>query len=297
MDQLILLLIFFLIGLFSGLFKIAKVEDYKILADLAFYVFLPCSVLVSFATFSITSEILNSFEILIASLIAFSISLFIIAKAMKFEAKLTNAFYMCCTFGNIIFLGIPLSQVILGDSNLPLVSIFVAIHNSFIFGILFPLLVLFGADKKTSVKSGLSRIAKNTVVIAAIAGVISSAFRLDINIALPYLTNLSAMTTPISIIAMGIYFSQNIKIEITKELAIFTICKIVLMPLITIVFFFNSPYLKEALFLAIMPVAISNFSISQSLKLNKEKLVMDSIFVSTAISLGLVLVLKLAGIF
>ncbi|MGV8085514.1 MAG: AEC family transporter [Candidatus Bilamarchaeum sp.] len=297
MEQLILLLIFPLIGFLCGKLNITKPQDYRILTDLAFYVFLPCSVLVSFVTFDMTAQVVNSIILILISLAVFSAILFLLIKRLRFDYGLSSTVLMCCVFGNIIFLGLPLGETLFGPSSFSLLSLFIAIHNLFAFGLVFPAIVFFGPSKKNGIESSLSKIFKNTVVLFALFGLLIKVASIDISILLPSLKNLSALSTPLSLIAMGIYFSKEVRIDFSRNIVLITTMKVLALPLITFILFYNNIYLKEAVFMATMPVGISNFSIIQSISHRDQKIVLDSISLSTLISLLLVVVLKYINFF
>lgn len=296
MEQFILLLLFPLVGYLCGFFKIAKHDDYRLLTDLAFYVFLPCSVLSSFIGFEFSSSIVNSLVLVFLSLLCISLISFAISRWLKFDNYSTSTFLMCSIFGNIIFLGLPLSEVLFGQSVSQIMNLFIAFHNLFIFGFLFPLIVL-STDKKHNITSSIFRVLKNTVVSFALLGIVFSLLRVDLSGILPYLKSFSSLTTPISMIALGLYFSKNVKIDFSKDVLLFTFSKIVVMPIMTYFVFFGNPYQKQAVFMSMMPVAISNFSIIGSISKKHEKKVLDSIFLSTIISLLLVFLFKIIGFF
>lgn len=293
MEPLILLFLFPLVGYFCSFFGFVKYEDYRVLTNLVFYLFLPCSIFLSFTHFQITSDILDLLFYTLSGLAIFSFLVFVIFKFLNFSSDLLPTAILCCVFGNLVFLGVPLSEIFLGSG--PIIPILIAFHNLFIFGILFPLILL--CQERTISISNFSKIFKNPIILFIIIGFFVSFFNLDLSIFIPYLSPFSLLTTPLSLIAMGIYFSKNIQIKLSKELLLIVFAKIILLPLITVLIFFDSDYSKFTTFMSLMPVAISVFSVAQVLSQKYEKIVVDSIFLSTVLSVILILISGTFGFF
>jgi len=297
MEQLLVFVLFLLSGYTIVRFGFANSNDYKTLANFVFYVCLPCSILVSFQGVEISPDIYTLLAILIASFVISSAVSAVMARALKLEKRVLYALLICGFFGNVVYFGFPFVEMTLGFSSLPLAGIYVAVYNIFVFALLLPILSFRLG------KGGQNRIARtlvNPVVIFTLVGVASIPLHLDLSAAMPYLESFSALTTPLSLIAMGVFFSDKSSITIDRDLLSMVAAKCVFFPLITVSLLLLSGTFengKEMLLLSLMPVAVSNFIIIDSLRLDLDKLVMDAIVVTSIVSTLIVLGLAYAGFF
>ncbi|MFA5412030.1 MAG: AEC family transporter [Candidatus Micrarchaeia archaeon] len=298
MEQLILLALFLVSGYLAARAGLAKSQDYKVLANIVFYICLPASILASFSGVTIPQALYLLVAVLLASfLISMALS-FLISYAFRLERRVFYCLLICGFFGNIVYFGFPFTQMILGEGALPLTGIYVSIYNLFVFALLLPAIyILLGTDGK---KAAIGKAFYNPVIIFTIAGALSLAFQINLSALMPFLEGFSSLTTPLSLVAMGLFLSDKFSISLDRNLLSIAAAKCLIFPLITWALLAYAGLLssgKEILLLSLMPVAISNFVIIDSLGLKLEKLVMDSIVLTSVISTIIVFALSAAGVF
>lgn len=298
MDQLILLVLFLVSGYLAVRAGLAKSQDYKVLANIVFYICLPASILSSFVGVGIPPAIYLLISVLAASFLLSIALSFLISRALRLERNVFYCLLICGFFGNIVYFGFPFTQMVLGEGALPLAGIYVSIYNLFVFALLLPAIYLFlGVDGK---KAGIAKAFSNPVVIFTLAGALSLAFNADLSPLLPYLEGFASLTTPLSLVAMGLFLSDKFSISLDRNLLSIVAAKCLVFPLITAALLLFTGLLssgKELLLLSLMPVAISNFVIVDSLGIKLEKLVMDSIVLTSVISTIIVFALGAVGVF
>ncbi len=296
MEQLLLLVLFIVGGYALAYTKLARPQDYKVMANFVFYVCLPASILASFSGVSISTPLYSALLVLAGSF-AFSVAAsWAVSAALGLERKVFYILLICGFFGNIVFFGFPFIEMFYGDASLPLAGIFVSIYNLFIFALLYPLISMrLGSGGGM----GWRKIITNPVIIATLAGIAVLLAALDISAIVPYLKGFSSMTTPLSLVAMGLFLAGHAGISLDRNVFAITAVKCFLFPLATfglLAFAGQGEGAKEMLMLSLMPVAISNFIIADSLDLGLDKLVMDAIVVTTLVSTVLVFALAWGGV-
>ncbi|MDD2655123.1 MAG: AEC family transporter [Candidatus ainarchaeum sp.] len=298
MEQLALLILFLVSGYLVARSGLAKSQDYKVLANIVFYICLPASILSSFAGVEIPPAIYLLIALLIASFLLSILLSFIISRALRLERHVFYCLLICGFFGNIVYFGFPFVQMVLGEAALPLAGIYVSIYNLFVFALLLPAIyILLGTEGK---KAGIGKAFCNPVIIFTLAGALALALQINLSALMPYLEGFSSLTTPLSLLAMGLFLSDKSSISLGRNLLSIVAAKCLIFPLITFALLLYTGLLssgKEILLLSLMPVAISNFVIVDSLGLKLEKLVMDSIVLTSVVSILAVFALDAIGIF
>jgi predicted permease len=302
MLQLVLLALFISAGCAAGRLGLAKKEDYKPLTNIVFYICLPASLLVSFQEADFSSGLYMSIIILSVSIIASLIAGLLIARALSLEKETLYALLISGFFGNIVFLGFPFVELMLGSASLAIAGVFVAVYNVFIFLFVFPVLsVMGGKAGSKGPAAGLWKVASNPVIWFTVIGVITLALGISLVQAMPYLKAFASLTTPLSLMAVGLFLSGKFALTSNRGLVSISAVKCLVFPGITLALLLASGLLgtlegKTMLLLSLMPVAISNFIISDSLGLKREELVMESIIVTSIISAVIVAALAVIGI-
>ncbi len=301
MEELLLLILFLISGYLLPKFRLAKGTDYKLLTNFVFYVCLPCSILSSFAGVVITGSLYLAIGILFATFIIFTVSTLAVASFLKLDKRMFYAILICGFFGNIIYFGFPFVQMLMGNGALPLAGIYVAAYNLFIFALLLPFISTQAGGKQTG-KDGIVKALRNPCVIFTFIGIVVLALSLDIGAVVPYLQGFASLTTPISLVAMGLFLSDKLRVKLDGNLVSIMAAKIVFFPLITAILLvisglWGSAPGREMLLLSFMPVAITSFVIADSLNLDLDELVMDAIVATSVVSTLVVFGLKLLGVF
>lgn len=228
LKQLICMFIFMGVGYALFKTKLVTEKGSKELSNLLLYIILPAVIINSYCT-ERTPERLNNLWIsftLSAVLLVLSmvISMLIFGKKHRIEN-------IGVAFSNCGFMGIPLVRAVMGDEAVFCCSAFVAI-----------LLVLqwtYGVYVMTGDKKAISmtKIVKNPVVIATVAGVLIFVIRIPIpGVADTALSSLGALNAPIAMIILGIYLAQTeIKsIFLDKSLYFGSVIRLAVIPLISL---------------------------------------------------------------
>ena len=223
---------------------------------------------------------------------------FLIWKLFRLEKRMIYVLLLCGFFGNITFLGFPFAELLFGTSSLPITSVYVSVYNLIIFAVLLPLIYMHLG--KEGAIDGIEKTLLNPIVACTITGAIIVLLHIDVSAAMPYLAAFSSLTTPLSLVAMGMFLSKDFILTFDRNMATLAISKCLIFPAITaalLVITGNWGQGREMLMLSLMPVAISNFVIADSLELDLGGLVLGSIVLTSAISIAEVFILVLAGVF
>jgi len=186
-----------------------------------------------------------------------SISLFLVAfpfvfskllvSCLSMETSLKKVWIGCCTYSNILFIGIPIIGSLYGEKGLFILVIYNTISNLFLFTL--------------GVKLYKKNVDLKTIVISLLSPALLSSFLgillLILGLSLPPTVNnalnqLGAMTAPLSMIITGALFGLvNIRqFILSKNIYLFCSVRLILIPIL--VFILLNPIITNKLVLGVM---------------------------------------------
>ena len=226
--QIFLMFIYMMIGFALYKKKLVTKQGSKELGTLLLYVILPLAIIKPYLIDFDRTKLIGLGMSCIVAVAALALSIFI--SKIVFGSRYPMEQF-CAAFSNAGFIGIPLTQMALGDEAVFYIAIFIALLTI--------LQWTYGVMIITGDKSAVSprKIAANPIVIAVIIGIIL--FLLPIHIP-PILTSavsaLAALNAPIAMIVLGIYLAQTKIKELftTKIVYASTLVRLVCIPILTI---------------------------------------------------------------
>lgn len=278
------------LGMLSVKLKIFSVEDSKIFSNYDYYIGFPVLIFYSLLNtnfknvFSIPFFLTNTLNLGIVILLVL-----LFAGIFKMPKKVRGMLVMAGIYGNVAYMGIPLSEFIFGKSGIGYASIIVGLVSIFCLSVGIFLLEFFNG-MKTSFGSILKNMAKNPIIIAVILGIFAGI----LNIKFPKFINdflilVSKSAAPIALFAIGMFFFK--KNVVVSKMQIFMLCivNLLILPIITIflgkLFGLDgtSAAFKVSILQAAMPLAATNFVLAQRYQIDQE-VVANSIIYSTLFS-------------
>lgn len=250
----------------------------KVLNEYALKIGLPVLIFsaLSKASFSFKEEALL---ILVNSVFLLANFIFAIAlgKFFGFKKQLFLTLFICFTFGNVAYMGIPLLTEVFGNAALPTASLIVAIYLFWIFTIGTAYLDYASKKKNRTVLTNiLKNFIKNPLLISVVLGILVGSFKVELPIILSKtLDMLSASVTPTVLIVMGLFIGKSKlgKISEWVPILIFSLFTLLVFP--ALFYFgvqaFGAPpaQFKISIIQAAMPLAITPFALADKYDLNK----------------------------
>lgn len=286
-----LFLIIFGSALFAT-FGVIKERWSQVLNAFALNVGLPALVIavlakhpLSFAE-ELPTIILNSAYIIGCFLIVFIISLL-----FRFKKDLRRTLFICSSFGNIAFLGIPILGSVYGVSVLPTASLIVAIYLFWMFTIGTGYLELTQhQNKRHALRQTVLHLVKNPLLISAIIGMVIGNAHIPLpRVVLQSIDMLAASVTPIVLVVIGIFIGSSSfgRLRDWVPVGMFTIGTLLLLPgllFLILPLFGQSPaHYSASIIDAAMPLAITPFALADQYHLNKQ-FIARTVVLSTVLS-------------
>lgn len=249
LKQLILMLLFSLIGYFLSYKKIITMQGCKELANLLLMIVIPFVILNSFM---VEKTRIRSEGLLIS--IMLSIVSFGISMGLSYLIYNTEKGIECFSsaFSNAGFIGIPLVQATLGHKYVFYISAYVAFLN--IFQWIYGVFVITGDKKEISI----FKILKNPVLDVFFISLIIYFLQLN---RIPYLKDVAqsfaAMNTPLAMIIIGIYMSKIdvIKMFLNKNVYLCSLVRLLIIPMVTLFVYRILPMSNQNITLAVLIVS------------------------------------------
>ncbi len=254
---------------------------------IAYYLILPCMIFTSIIKMPF-KEVFNLNAVAglyITAAITFILSLFVFS---FFKESKQGCMTTCAFRSNIAYIGFPIVFNLYGATGLGKISVLTGFLAVFIVSTAVIYLNIISSTKKENV---LSFALKDPLIITSIGSLLFSYF----NFKLPLFLNntidmLSTMGSPLMLIAVG----SGLKIKTIKTdkiaIAVVTIIKLILMPLIAYIIFKylfildNTEYFNIAVLTVTFPTALSNYVLIKKFKGDTE-LCAAIITVTTILSL------------
>jgi predicted permease len=296
LEILIVIAPLFIIIFTSAILQRAKKvgEDWSaVLNDFALNVGLPALIISALAkmTFSFSEQagliIANS-----AFLIGGFIISYIVGKILKLKKKTFSTLFICLSFGNIAYLGIPTLTQIFGQSILPTTTIIVAIYLFWIFTIGISFLDYQQEKrKKNVVKKVMLNLVKNPLLIAIVVGIIIAGLKIEVpDIIMKAVDMVAASVTPVVLVVIGLFIGKSKIGKLREWIPIIGFSVITLMVLPALFYMaikllgYETSQFSSSIIEAAMPLAITPFALADEYGLNK-KFIARSIVLSTTLSI------------
>jgi malonate transporter and related proteins len=240
--------------------------------------------------FSLTQQgpliIFNSLFMLLGYMTAI-----ITAKILKLSKQATLTLFICFTFGNTAYLGLPILESVSGDQILPSVSLIIAIHIFWVFSIGIGYLEYAEEKSKRNVaKKVITNLLLNPLLLGVLLGLIVGSYNISLPIILTKaIETISASVTPIVLVVIGLFIGLTKHSEPKDWIPAiaFTILTLIILPAAFYwgVQLFNYP--PQDFFASVIeaatPLAITTFALADEYKLNKS-FIAKSIVLSTVCS-------------
>ncbi len=215
----------------------------------------------------------------------------VFGKIFRLKKPMAKTLFICLSFGNVAYLGIPVLEQIYGESVLPTASLIVAVYLFWMFTVGLGFLD-YGLEKKkrTALINILKNLIKNPLLIAVVLGIAMATLNLTLpGIVLKSLDMITASVTPTVLIVIGLFIGKS-KIGKVKDwvpVFFFSLATLVVLPAIFYfgvqLFGYTPSDFSATIIQAGMPLAITPFALADKFQLHKE-FIARSIVLSTVLS-------------
>lgn len=260
-----------LVGAIAAKFKILGSNADKQLSSFVYFIALPSTLFLSGATTPLKMYV-EAWPFAVAfglsTLIMFI--LMFMKKNKNKHARVINALSVASP--NVAFMGIPVMLVLFGRESM--LEIIIA-TIFFIAAVIISVIMLdsFNSEHLIEERFKIARIlCKNPLLIAIIAGMLFSAFKITLPKSIYSLFNyFSATTGPLALFAIGTTITLRIPVGI-PHLFLVSFMKLIIMPIITfilLIIFGGTPLMKATgLVISCLPVAVTSFILAQKYETN-----------------------------
>lgn len=218
LKQVVQLFILILFGIIMDKTKMVNNSGKQILSSILINFAVPCMIVNSYFN-SFNDDVSNNITLsFIYSFLICALGIVISIIASKpVEDKNKGTFRFACSFSNAAYMGFPLVKALLGDEGIIYASSYVTIFNILLWSIGY----MFFSNK-TSFKDLLKKLVTCPPIIAVIIGLLIYAFKIPVSevIATP-INSIGSMTTPISMIIIGITIAQSNVKELLKNIEVY----------------------------------------------------------------------------
>ena len=216
--QIFLMFIYMMIGFTLYKKKMITKQGSKELATLLLYVILPMAIIKPFM-------IEFDYDKLV---VALALSMLVAKLIFGKKHPMEN---FCAAFSNAGFIGIPLTQMALGEEAVFYIAIFVALLTvlQWTYGVM----IITGDKSVVSPK----KIVTNPIVIAVVIGIILFLIPVQVPpIATTAVSSIAVLNAPVAMIVLGVYLAQTKLTELftTKIVYVATVVRLVVIPMLTI---------------------------------------------------------------
>jgi predicted permease len=286
--------------LFLIIFAAAILQKYKnvaenwssVLNSFAFNIGLPALIFAALSKtrFDFTEQadliIANSIFLIVGFVLAF-----VLGKTFGLKKRLFRTLFICFTFGNVAYLGIPTLIQISGESILPKASLIVAVYLFWFFTIGIGYLDYTQITRKKDIVKRIAlHLIKNPLLIAVILGILVSSLEITIpSIVRQSIDMVSASVTPIVLVVIGLFIGQSRLGKLGEWIPVFLFSATTLMALPAIFYFgailfgFEPVHFQASIIEAAMPLAITPFALADDFHLDKN-FIARSIVLSTILA-------------
>lgn len=215
----------------------------------------------------------------------------VFGKIFQLKKPMVKTLFICLSFGNVAYLGIPVLEQIYGESVLPVASLIVAVYLFWIFTVGLGFLDYELEEKKRNPFSNiLKNLIKNPLLIAVVLGIAMATLNLTLPvIVLKSLDMITASVTPTVLVVIGLFIGKS-KVGKVKDwvpVFLFSLATLVILPAIFYfgiqLFSYTPADFSTSIIQAGMPLAITPFALADKFQLHKE-FIARSIVLSTVLS-------------
>ncbi len=261
MENFILTISFLLMG--TGLRRLSHFpkETSQALNLFAIYLSLPALVLLKVPQLHFSSDVLVPVVMAWAMLAVSALMIIILGKILGWEKEIIGVLLLLIPLGNTSFFGIPMVQSFFGESGIPYAVLYDQL-GSFLalatYGAV--VLALYGSGTKPAAASVLTRVVSFPPFIALILALACRSLTFPAPL-LALLNALAATLVPVVMVAVGFQLSLRLSPEVMRPLGAGLIIKLIVAPLLALVFCrilgLSSLAAQVAIFEAGMPPMVS----------------------------------------
>lgn len=285
-NQVIILFLIMLIGIYARKKNIFNEETTKKMSDFLLDITLPCLIVSSF-NYDFSQDMMDKAKLIFmySVLIHFVLILLSNIFAFKFEDSKKKVIRFAIIFSNCGFMGYPVLEGLFGKIGVFYGAVFNIPFNLFILS--YGTMLYTGKKDITTLKAAL----KHPGIIATVIGLVLFSFSIAIPIpAYKALSSVGAITTPLSMIIVGSMLAEiNIK-EIFSGFIVYyaSIVRLIVAPVITLIILkllnVDRLLMEIAITIEAMPVAVIATVLAEKYGADT-KLASKCIFISTIISM------------
>ncbi|MBT6068202.1 AEC family transporter [Candidatus Peregrinibacteria bacterium] len=206
----------------------------------------------------------------------------------KCKRKFIGMLVVAGIFGNVAYMGLPMSELMFGSEGVGYASIIVGLVVVFSLSVGISFLEYFSSSKP-SVKTVAWSIAKNPIVIGIVLGLIASAVKLEMPTPIEnFLVIVAKSAGPVALFAIGMFLVGGKIAKDKKKIAILCLVNLLALPFVTFgigtYLGLSGMILKVSILQSAMPLAATNFVLAQKYKIG-EDIISSAIVVSTLLSI------------
>lgn len=282
------IMVYLMIGLASRKLLRIRAESFLDLNKIVFNIYLPASLFLNIYTNDF-NHIQLSYPLVFALVgvtLSFLISMIIYGlRRMPDQDK--SVMIQASFRSNFILFGLPLTQNIMGGQVTGLTGLMVALIIP-LFNVLATIVLSIYAKERRSFIKIVFRILKNPLIIASLLGFVMRYAGLVLpEFTLSILESLSAIATPLALLALGGRFSFSLSTSLLKKLVEALFVRLIFVPAICLSLAVFSGIRGEGLALLLSlfagPVAVTSYTMAQQMSAN-EKLAGQILVYSTLFS-------------
>lgn len=212
----------------------------------------------------------------------------IIGKILRLKKEMHSTLFICFSFGNVAYLGIPILSQVYGETILSTASLIVAVYLFWLFSLGIGYLnYSIETNKKAVFKNTLKNLLKNPLLISVILGILIGSLKIPLPaVILKSLDMITASVTPTVLIVIGLFIGQSKIGKLTEWIPVlfYSFIKLAALPAL---FYFSAQFLGigvgSSIIQAAMPLAITPFALADQYNLDKT-FIARSIVLSTILS-------------
>lgn len=285
-NQVIILFLIMLVGIYARKKQILNEETDKKLSDFLLNITLPCLILSSF-NYEFSQEMLVNAKLIFMYSVIIHFALIFISGifAYKFEERSKKVLRFATIFSNCGFMGYPVLEGLFGKIGVFYGSIFNIPFNLFMLS--YGTMLYTGKKDIRTLKAAL----KHPGIIATVLGILMFTFSISIPSPLyKALSSVGSMTTPLSMIIVGSMLAEIKFKEIFSGFLVYyaSFMRLIIAPLVTIIILkllhADRLLFQISLTIETMPVAVIATVLAEKYGADT-KLASRCIFISTIISM------------
>jgi len=281
------------IGVLSGRLKIFNSDMCNIINKFLFNIAIPSLIILTITNISIKELSLYPTFIKFNFILNFLyiVIVFFLLRITKLTREIRGAIFYASTVGNTVYFGFPILSSLFGMEHLNLGVIYLII--SLLIADIFSFLLLeldMESKKNFRISKYLKNIFTQPLIISTVIGILCFSLNFHLpNFLKDSLDTLGKTTPGLSLLSLGIYISNNLKIRRFFICLFISSVKLIIFPLLVYllshnIFHFANTIIQVSVILSAMPSAIFSIIISDIYKLDS-KLASDIVILSTILSI------------